>query len=197
MRAVCVIPARMGSSRFPGKPLAPLLGLPLVLHVWHRCRLYGGFERVLVATCDDDIAGVVTAAGGEAVMTSDRHERATDDDRSAAVPVGEPAEQGTRGNGRDGEHGGVETECELATVEWALDEQRDERHQRADVHEERKCAQRDDDERAGDQSVVGRDVGIGARRSGHTHILSRNGPERDLDDRFGRKSHRCDLENGS
>ncbi|HVK55319.1 MAG TPA: 3-deoxy-manno-octulosonate cytidylyltransferase [Burkholderiales bacterium] len=78
MRAVCVIPARMGSSRFPGKPLEPLLGLPLILHVWRRCRLFSGFERLVVATCDEPIRRAVEAAGGEVVMTSDSHERATD-----------------------------------------------------------------------------------------------------------------------
>ncbi len=77
-RAVCIIPARMGSSRFPGKPLAPLLGMPLVLHVWHRCRLCTGFERILIATCDEEIRIAVEDAGGEAVMTADTHERATD-----------------------------------------------------------------------------------------------------------------------
>lgn len=77
-RSVCVIPARMGSSRYPGKPLAPLLGLPLVLHVYHRCRLHDGFERVVVATCDEEIRDAVEAAGGEAVMTAGTHQRATD-----------------------------------------------------------------------------------------------------------------------
>lgn len=77
-RAVCIIPARMASSRFPGKPLAPLLGMPLILHVWHRCRLCPGFERVVVATCDREIAREVEAAGGETVMTASSHERATD-----------------------------------------------------------------------------------------------------------------------
>jgi 3-deoxy-manno-octulosonate cytidylyltransferase (CMP-KDO synthetase) len=78
MRNICVIPARLGSSRYPGKPLAALLGIPLVLHVWHRCCLSREFERVVVATCDAEIADAVTAAGGEAVMTSRSHERATD-----------------------------------------------------------------------------------------------------------------------
>lgn len=78
MRAACVIPARMGSSRFPGKPLALMLGMPLILHVWHRCRLFDGFERVVVATCDREIAEAAENAGAEAVMTSDSHERATD-----------------------------------------------------------------------------------------------------------------------
>ncbi|MBF0589204.1 MAG: 3-deoxy-manno-octulosonate cytidylyltransferase [Magnetococcales bacterium] len=77
-RSVCIIPARMGSSRFPGKPLEPLLGLPLVLHVLARCRLYEGFERVVIATCDQEIFAATNAYGGEAVMTGDCHERCTD-----------------------------------------------------------------------------------------------------------------------
>lgn len=77
-RAVCVIPARMASSRFPGKPLAPLLGMPLILHVWNRCRRCDGFERIVVATCDEEIKSAVEQAGGEAVMTASTHERATD-----------------------------------------------------------------------------------------------------------------------
>lgn len=78
MKSICLIPARMASSRFPGKPLKPLLGLPLILHVYLRCRLYDGFDRVVVATCDAEIAEAVRAVGGEAVMTKDTHERCTD-----------------------------------------------------------------------------------------------------------------------
>ena len=78
MKAVCVIPARMGSSRFPGKPLKTLLGVSLIQHVYLRCRLYEGFERVVVATCDQEIADNIRQVGGEAIMTSDKHERATD-----------------------------------------------------------------------------------------------------------------------
>ncbi len=76
--AICIIPARMASSRFPGKPLAPLLGMPLILHVWHRCLLSGVFSRIIVATCDAEIHDCVSLAGGEAVMTADTHERCTD-----------------------------------------------------------------------------------------------------------------------
>ena len=75
---VCVIPARMDSSRYPGKPLASLLGMELILHVWNRCRLQDGFDRVIVATCDQVILDCITQAGGEAVMTADTHERCTD-----------------------------------------------------------------------------------------------------------------------
>lgn len=77
-RAVCIIPARMGSSRFPGKPLEKLLGLPMILHIYERCRIYAGFDRVVVATCDDVIHQAVIAHGGESVMTADSHERCTD-----------------------------------------------------------------------------------------------------------------------
>ena len=77
-RKVCVIPARMGSSRFPGKPLAKILGLEMILHINDRCRLYDEFERVVVATCDQEILEVVENHGGEAVLTADKHERCTD-----------------------------------------------------------------------------------------------------------------------
>jgi len=85
LKAVCIIPARMGSVRFPGKPLAPLLGMPLVLHVWNRCQLCQGFERVVVATCDPEIREAVEENGGEAVMTATTHERATDRVREAVA----------------------------------------------------------------------------------------------------------------
>ncbi len=75
---VCVIPARMGSSRYPGKPLEPMLGLPLVLHVYQRCRLYGEFSRVLIATCDEEIMAAAKEHGAPCVMTADNHDRCTD-----------------------------------------------------------------------------------------------------------------------
>ena len=72
-RTLCVIPARMASSRFQGKPLKPLLGLALVLHVYERCRRSTRNMRTVVATCDEDIRAAVAAHGGEAVMTADTH----------------------------------------------------------------------------------------------------------------------------
>jgi 3-deoxy-manno-octulosonate cytidylyltransferase (CMP-KDO synthetase) len=69
LRAVGVIPARYASTRFPGKPLASLLGRPMVEWVYRRARMVRGLERVLVATDDARIAKVVRAFGGEAVMT--------------------------------------------------------------------------------------------------------------------------------
>jgi 3-deoxy-manno-octulosonate cytidylyltransferase (CMP-KDO synthetase) len=69
MSVVVGIPARMGSSRFPGKPLAPILGLPMVQHVHERCRLAGNVDGLFVATCDDEIRDAVEGFGGRAVMT--------------------------------------------------------------------------------------------------------------------------------
>jgi len=69
-RCVAVIPARHASTRFPGKPLVPLLGRPMVLWVLDRARQVPGVDEVLVATEDPRIASVVREAGGEAVLTS-------------------------------------------------------------------------------------------------------------------------------
>lgn len=68
----------MASSRYPGKPLVPILGLPMVEHVRRRTLLAQGIDHVVVATCDDAIMQAVQRAGGRAVMTKDTHERCTD-----------------------------------------------------------------------------------------------------------------------
>lgn len=87
MRIVGVIPARMASSRFPGKPLADILGLPMVLHVYERARRCSVVDEVVVATCDDEIRATVEAYGGRVIMTSQVHERATDRVAEAAEHV--------------------------------------------------------------------------------------------------------------
>lgn len=63
----------MASSRFPGKPLEPLLNLALVLHVYERCRLSDALGRILIATCDNEIAAAAKAHGCEVAMTADSH----------------------------------------------------------------------------------------------------------------------------
>lgn len=77
-RYTVVIPARMASSRYPGKPLEHILGLPMVEHVRRRALLANGAGDVVVATCDQSILDAVHAQGGRAVMTKDTHERCTD-----------------------------------------------------------------------------------------------------------------------
>ncbi|MDH4121589.1 MAG: 3-deoxy-manno-octulosonate cytidylyltransferase [Deltaproteobacteria bacterium] len=88
-----VIPARYGSTRFPGKPLALLAGKPMIQHVVERARRAGSLDRVVVATDDQRIAQAVEAFGGEVVLTGD-HPTGTDRIAEAArlversTPVG-------------------------------------------------------------------------------------------------------------
>ena len=86
-RIVAVVPARMGSSRFPGKPLAPLLGRPVVEHVVRRASMCEALAAVYVATCDEEIRAAVEGFGGRVVMTSAAHERASDRVAEAAERV--------------------------------------------------------------------------------------------------------------
>ena len=75
-RFIGIIPARYASTRFPGKPLADLGGKPMIQHVYERARAV--LECVYVATDDKRVAAAVTAFGGKAVMTSDKHLSGTD-----------------------------------------------------------------------------------------------------------------------
>ena len=77
-KIVTIIPARMGSSRFPGKPLALMCGMPMLGHCWHRAKLATGDDNLYVATCDVQIADYVSSIGGKVVMTSSEHDRASD-----------------------------------------------------------------------------------------------------------------------
>ena len=77
-RIVAVIPARMGSSRFPGKPLAPLLGRPMIEHVVCRSMMCDQLDEVYVATCDEEIKSVVEGFRGKVILTSAAHARASD-----------------------------------------------------------------------------------------------------------------------
>ena len=75
---VAVIPARMASSRFSGKPIALLHGLPMIEHVFRRVKLCSQLDEVYVATCDDEIRDVAEGFGARVIMTSAAHQRATD-----------------------------------------------------------------------------------------------------------------------
>lgn len=78
MKILALIPARMGSSRFPGKPMAPILGKPMIGHVLERVARNKLLTAVAVATCDREIADYVKSIGGRAIMTGSHHERASD-----------------------------------------------------------------------------------------------------------------------
>ncbi len=78
MRCAIVIPARMGSTRFPGKPLCDLLGKPMVQWVVEAARRSGVAERVIVATPDAEIVDACARFGGEAMLTRADHPSGTD-----------------------------------------------------------------------------------------------------------------------
>jgi 3-deoxy-manno-octulosonate cytidylyltransferase (CMP-KDO synthetase) len=86
MTAVGVIPARYAASRFPGKPLVPIAGLPLVRRVWEGARGAKTLRSVLVATDDARIADACRSFGAPVVMTRPEHPTGTD--RLAEVALG-------------------------------------------------------------------------------------------------------------
>ena len=77
-RAIGIIPARMASSRLPGKPLVPICGIPMVGHVYFRSKMSLVLDEVYIATCDKDICDYADSIGAPGIMTADTHERATD-----------------------------------------------------------------------------------------------------------------------
>lgn len=78
MKKIGIIPARMAASRFPGKPLYPILGRPMVEHVYLRARMYGGWDRLVLATCDREIEQFAKDKGISVIMTGSHHTRALD-----------------------------------------------------------------------------------------------------------------------
>lgn len=78
MKVIGILPARMGSSRFPGKPLASILGRTMIEHVYRRTAMCPLLDEVYVATCDREIMAEVKGFGGKAIMTSTKHQRASD-----------------------------------------------------------------------------------------------------------------------
>lgn len=77
-KATAIIPARYASTRFPGKPLALIKGLPMIQHVCHQVSKAKTVERVIVATDDERIATVVKGFGGEVMLTRADHPTGTD-----------------------------------------------------------------------------------------------------------------------
>jgi 3-deoxy-manno-octulosonate cytidylyltransferase (CMP-KDO synthetase) len=89
MNILALIPARMGSSRFPGKPMAKILGKPMIGHVYERVAASDMLAMTAVATCDQEIFDYVESIGGVAVMTSDSYERASDRCAEALIKLEE------------------------------------------------------------------------------------------------------------
>ena len=77
MKVLAIIPARMGASRFPGKPLEKLLGMPMIGHCYFRAKIAIGQDNVWIATCDNEIRSYSQTIGAKAIDTSAKHTRAT------------------------------------------------------------------------------------------------------------------------
>lgn len=90
MKIVGIIPARYGSSRFPGKALANIGGKPMVVRVWEQAKQCSALSKVVVATDHLEIFEAVTRAGGLAIMTSSDHPSGTDRCAEAYQKLNDP-----------------------------------------------------------------------------------------------------------
>jgi len=84
-----IVPARMAASRFPGKPMHPILGRPMVEHVFLRAAMYKEWSALTLATCDDEIAAFAKAKGISCTTTGAHHTRALDRVAEAAQKLGQ------------------------------------------------------------------------------------------------------------
>jgi 3-deoxy-manno-octulosonate cytidylyltransferase (CMP-KDO synthetase) len=82
-----IIPARMAASRFPGKPMHSILGRPMVEHVYLRAKMYSGWTKLVLATCDKEIADFGRDKSIPVVMTGTHHTRALDRVAEAAGSI--------------------------------------------------------------------------------------------------------------
>jgi 3-deoxy-manno-octulosonate cytidylyltransferase (CMP-KDO synthetase) len=87
MKILGVIPARMAATRFPNKPMADILGIPMIGHCYFRSKMCTSLDEVYVATCDHEIYEYIINVGGKAIMTSDVHERATERSAEALLNI--------------------------------------------------------------------------------------------------------------
>lgn len=89
MKVLAVIPARYESTRFPGKPLADIHGKPMIQVVYENVTCCNAIDQVLVATDDERIRSCVEGFGGQAIMTSSKHQSGTDRIAEAVSKVNE------------------------------------------------------------------------------------------------------------
>ena len=87
MNIIGIIPARLASTRLPNKPMADILGMPMIGHVYFRSKLSSVLKEVYVATCDQEIVDYIESVGGKAIMTADTHERASDRSAEALLAI--------------------------------------------------------------------------------------------------------------
>ncbi len=87
MENIAIIPARMSATRYPGKPMIQILGIPMIGHCYYRTKMSSSVDLVYVATCDEVIFEYINSIGGNAVMTSDNHERASERTAEALLKI--------------------------------------------------------------------------------------------------------------
>lgn len=87
VKVLGVIPARMAATRFPNKPMAHIQGMPMIGHCYLRSKMCNLLNEVYVATCDEEIKTYIESIGGKAVMTSDKHERASERSAEALLNI--------------------------------------------------------------------------------------------------------------
>jgi 3-deoxy-manno-octulosonate cytidylyltransferase (CMP-KDO synthetase) len=92
VKIIGIVPARMAASRFPGKPLYPIHGRPMLEHVYERARAYRGWTALAIATCDDEIARFAKQQSMPVIMTGSHHTRALDRVAEAVERLGEPVD---------------------------------------------------------------------------------------------------------
>lgn len=92
MKIIGIIPVRMASTRFPGKPLCRLCGMTMVEHVYRRSSMCDLLNELYVATCDKEIAQEVRRFGGKVIMTSSAHKTCTDRVAEACRSVSKDAD---------------------------------------------------------------------------------------------------------
>ena len=87
MKSVIIIPARLAASRFPNKPLAKINGVPMIGHCFLNANKSRKAHSVYVATPDKEIFEYITSIGGKAIMTSKKHNRASDRAAEALLKI--------------------------------------------------------------------------------------------------------------
>ena len=91
-----IIPARMASSSFPGKPLEKICSIPMIGHVYFRSKMCKNLDDVYIATCDREIVDYAQSIGAKAIMTSDKHQRASDRTAEAMLKIEKLARKRTK-----------------------------------------------------------------------------------------------------
>jgi len=87
MKVLSVIPARMSSTRFPGKPLKKILKIPMLEHVYRRAKMYFNENDLYIATCDKEIENFAKEKKFNCIMTSKKHLRASDRVEEAMLKI--------------------------------------------------------------------------------------------------------------